>query len=205
MPRKSGVSGSILALVTAALQAPLPAPGAGGLMKGKKRTDRTIRLEGVINATPAEVYRVWTTEEGVKSFFAPKAHIGTKPGDEYTIMFFPQEDPEGLVHGTKGARILEFEPGRRLAFEWVTFAGDEEKGDHAPPYAEPRLRNAFPLPTWVELTFTPVTGETNRTLVRFTHSGFGNGPLWEKSFHWFETAWAGVLRSLKTACEKSAS
>jgi hypothetical protein len=54
-----------------------------------------------------------------------------------------------------------------------------------------------------DLTLDPVEGDPSRTLVRFRHYGFGKGPLWEKSFHWFERAWAGVLGGLKTACEKS--
>ncbi|MDQ6894438.1 MAG: SRPBCC domain-containing protein [Acidobacteriota bacterium] len=202
--RGKRLSGSVLALITAAFLTRGSTPAAGDLMKGKKRTDRTIRLEGVVDAPPSEVYRLWTTEEGVKRFFAPAARIGSRPGEEYTIAFFPDEDPEALVHGTRGARILELVPGKKLSFEWVTFAGDQKRDDHAPPYAEPALRNASPLPTWVELTFDPVEGDPSRTLVRFRHYGFGKGPLWEKSFHWFERAWGGVLGGLKTACEKSA-
>ena len=201
--RGKTLSGSVVALVAAAFLTPGSAPAASGLMKGKKRTDRTIRLEGVVDASPAEVYRLWTTAEGVEKFFAPVARIGSTPGDEYTIAFFPDEDPEGLIYGTRGARILELVPDRKVAFEWVTFAGDEKKGDHAPPYADAALRNASPLPTWVELNFEPVDGDPSRTLVRFRHYGFGKGPLWEKSFVWFGRAWTGVLGELKRSCEKT--
>ena len=195
------LSGSIAALVTAAFLAPASTPGSD-LMKGKRRTDRTIRLEGVVDAPPSEVYRLWTTEEGVRKFFAPSARIGARPGEPYTIAFFPEEDPEGLVYGTRGARILELVPEMKFSFEWVTFAGDEKKGDHAPPHAEASLRNASPLPTWVELTFEPAGDDASKTHVRFRHYGFGKGALWEKSFRWFERAWAGVLRELQAACAK---
>src|SRR5204862_7467491 len=66
------------------------------LMKDKTKTKHTIELEKIVNAPPAEVFKLWTSAEGVKKFFAPGAHIGTKPGVEYTILFFPKEDPEGL-------------------------------------------------------------------------------------------------------------
>ena len=116
------------------------------LMKGKIKTKHTIELEKIVNAPPPEVFKLWTSADGVKKFFAPDAHIGTRPGDEYTILFFPKEDPEGLVHGTKGARILEFVPDKKLAFEWVTFAGDNLKGRNAPPYAPPEKPDvSFPL------------------------------------------------------------
>jgi len=170
------------------------------LMKGKITTTHTIELEKIVNAPPREVFKLWTSADGVKKFFAPDAHIGTRPGDEYTILFFPKEDPEGLVHGTKGARILELVPDKKLAFEWVTFAGDNLKGRNAPPYASPEIRNQDPLPTWVEMTFEEVPGA--RTRIVFRHYGFKDGELWEQSQAWFTRAWSMVLDQLAATLEK---
>ncbi|MDT4967807.1 MAG: hypothetical protein QOJ64_2544 [Acidobacteriota bacterium] len=163
------------------------------IMKGKTKTDHTIMLEKIVDATPAEAFRLWSTAEGVKTFFAPDARIGSKPGDEYTIMFFPADDPQGLVHGTKGARILEMVPGKKLTFEWIVFAADKLKGSHAPPYAAPEIRNEDPLPTWVELTFEPTAD--NKTRIVFRHYGFRDGELWAESYRWFTRAWSGVLEN----------
>src|SRR4051812_42846053 len=129
---------------------------------------------------------MWTTPKGMTGFFAPAAHVVAKPGGPYTVVFFPAEDPEGRVHGTRGAHILAAQPDRFLAFEWVVFAGDRTKGGHAPPYAPPTLRLPKHLPTWVELQFTPAAGGTH---VEFRHYGFGKGPLWDNSRTWFTTAW----------------
>jgi uncharacterized protein YndB with AHSA1/START domain len=170
------------------------------LMQGKVKTDHTIRLEKIVDAPPSEVFKMWTSAKGVKKFFAPDARIGTKPGEEYTILFFPKEDPEGLVHGTKGARILELVPDRKIAFEWITFAGDNLKGPNAPPYASPELRNQSPLPTWVEMTFENSPG--NRTKITFRHYGFQDGELWAKSQSWFTTAWSAVLDQLAATVAK---
>jgi uncharacterized protein YndB with AHSA1/START domain len=170
------------------------------LMKGKIKTKHTIELEKIVNAPPPEVFKLWTSADGVKKFFAPDAHIGMRPGDEYTILFFPKEDPEGLVHGTKGARILEFVPDKKLAFEWVTFAGDNLKGRNAPPCASPEIRNQVPLPTWVEMTFEEVPGA--RTRIVFRHYGFKEGELWEQSQAWFTRAWSMVLDQLAATLEK---
>jgi uncharacterized protein YndB with AHSA1/START domain len=166
------------------------------LMQGKVKTNRTVLLEAIVAASPAEVYRLWTSEEGIKKFFAPAAHIDTSVGGRYQVIFAPSKDPEGDSHGTKGARILKLVPDRELAFEWITFAGDELMGKNAPPYAPPTERNVRPLPTWVELSFDPIEGEPDKTHVRFAHYGFREGEKWEQSYRWFGRAWKGVLDEL---------
>ena len=171
------------------------------LMEGKQKTDRTIFLEATVDAPPAEVFRLWTSEEGIKKFFAPAARVEASVGGPYEIIFAPDKDPEGNSHGTKGARILRLVPGKELAFEWVTFAGDELLGRNAPPYAPAAERNVRPLPTWVELTFEPVKGQPEKTHVRFAHYGFREGEKWEKSHQWFERAWKGVLDELAAYCQ----
>ena len=171
------------------------------LMRGKVKTDHTVFLEAVVAASPAEVYRLWTSEEGIKEFFAPAAHIDTSVGGRYQVIFAPAKDPEGDSHGTKGARILKLVPDRELAFEWITFAGDELMGKNAPPFAPPTERNVQPLPTWVELSFDPVEGEPDKTHVRFAHYGFREGEKWEQSYRWFGRAWKGVLDQLVVYCQ----
>jgi uncharacterized protein YndB with AHSA1/START domain len=170
---------------------------AVALMAGKTKTDRTIRYEVIVEASPDDVYRLWTTREGVQKFFAPDALIEAQPGGRYEIRFSPEKDPEGLSHGTKGARVLQAVPGKTLAFEWITFAADADLGDKAPPIAPPELRNARPLPTWVELSFAP-TGRGTR--VTFAHYGFRRGGLWEGSYDFFKRAWKLVLDQLVQAC-----
>jgi uncharacterized protein YndB with AHSA1/START domain len=195
-------SGAALLAGFCALAGPaLSAPGSD-LMTGKLRTERTIELEVLVDAPPAQVYELWTTEDGIRRFFAPKARIGAHPGEEYTVYFAPDMDPEGLSHGTRGAHLLAMEPGRSLSFEWITFAGDELLGDNGPPMAERSLRDAQPLPTWVELRFEPLDGG-KRTRVIFHHYGFRSGPLWEESYAWFGRAWKGVLDNLKASVSAS--
>jgi uncharacterized protein YndB with AHSA1/START domain len=173
------------------------------LMEGKVKTSHTVNLDAIVDAAPAEVYRLWTSADGVKKFFAPEAKIDAKIGGRYQVIFFPAKDPEGESHGTKGARILDLVPNKRLVFEWITFAGDNLLGNHAPPYAPPSERNAAPLPTWVELSFEPVEGQPKQTHVRFAHYGFRDGEKWEQSYQWFTRAWKGVLDHLTEYCKKS--
>jgi uncharacterized protein YndB with AHSA1/START domain len=166
------------------------------LMAGKFKTDHTIRLEKTVDVPPDRAFRMWATEAGVRSFYAPAARIDPRAGGRYEILFAPDKDPEGLSHGTTGARILKYEPGRALSFEWITFAADASLGVNAPPVVPRVERDEVPLPTWVELEFLPVAGRPGATRVRFAHYGFRKGGRWEESFAWFSKAWAGVLESM---------
>lgn len=165
-------------------------------LPGKHDAGRTIILEADVACSADQSYTMWSTESGVRLFFAPAAHIGTV-GGPYTIIFFPSEDPEGVSHGTAGAHVLAAERGRFFAFEWVVFAGDKLKGDNAPPYAPETLRRPTPLPTWVEIEFTPNKAGTH---VSFAHFGFGDGELWAQSRAWFTRAWGGVLTQMQNEC-----
>ena len=175
------------------------------LMVGKEKTERTILLDAIIAAPPSDVFRLWTSAEGIAKFFAPAARVDAAVGGRYEILFAPAKDPEGISHGTKGARILRMVPNQELAFEWITFAGDESLGRNAPPYAPPAERNVRPLPTWVELTFEPVPGKPGQTHLRFAHYGFREGEKWEASYRWFGRAWKGVLDELTAYCQNRKS
>ena len=75
------------------------------------------------------------------------------------------EDPEGT-------RILVLEPHERFAFTWNA------------PLEQPYVRSQR---TIVMLELEPVG--KNRTLLRFTHSGWGEGPAWDTAFEYFDRAW----------------
>jgi uncharacterized protein YndB with AHSA1/START domain len=197
---------TLAAILLMAGSAPLfSAPDDANLMAGKQKTDRTIFLDAIVAAPPAEVFQLWTSAEGIKKFFAPGARIDAAVGGRYQVIFAPAKDPEGDSHGTKGARILKLVPGKELAFEWVTFAGDELLGRNAPPYAPPAERNVRPLPTWVELTFDAVEGQPEQTHLRFAHYGFREGEKWEQSYRWFGRAWKGVVDELVAYCQNRKS
>ena len=195
----------LLACAVSIFSAPADKPDNANLMAGKQKTDRTILLEATVPASPAEVFRLWTSKEGVAKFFAPDARIDPVTSGRYEILFAPANDPEGNSHGTKGARILKLVRDKELAFEWITFAGDESLGRNAPPYAPPEERNVRPLPTWVELSFEAVEGQPDQTHLRFAHYGFREGAKWEQSYRWFGRAWKGVLDQMVAYCQNRKS
>jgi len=163
---------SITSLV--ALLAAFPALAADA--PPEKTSDQVIRKEVLIDAPPADVYRAWTTSDGLKSFFAPGNNIELTPGGPYEIFFMPTA-PEGQ-RGAEGCKVLSFLPDEMLAFTW-----------NAPP-SIPTIRNSDHK-TQVVILFQPAEG--NKTRVKFEQFGFGDGGEWPKYVTYFTNAWDKVL------------
>jgi uncharacterized protein YndB with AHSA1/START domain len=148
-------------------------------------SDRAVVVEATVDASPAEIFRLWTTADGTKRFFAPDARINARVGGRYEIIFNPAEDPEGARAGTKGATILRFEPDRRLDFQWSVGV----------PGVSWDLK-ASDFQTWVELTLAEAPGDPGRTRVRLVHRGFQSGGSWDAAYDYFGKAWTVVLQRL---------
>lgn len=203
------MTASIVLAASAAVLLPRVGNAGEDLMAGKVDTGRTISLEATVDAPASIVFALWTTEAGIQSFFAPKAVIDPRVGGRYEIAFIPAADPEGESHGTKGARILRFEPDRALSFEWFTFVSRDlsavaPPGASGPPVVPVAVRNARPIPTWVDLSLEPVAGQPGKTHLRLEHRGFKSGPPWDESFEYFWRAWATVLGRLGARCAHGA-
>lgn len=69
-----------------------------------------------IPASIDEVWRAWTTEEGVKTFFAPDCHIELKPGGAYEIFFNPGAPPG--ERGGEGNIVLAYHEPTMFSFTW---------------------------------------------------------------------------------------
>ena len=145
--------------------------------------ERQIRVSVTVAATPEQVWLLWTTDEGVRSFFAPGSHIDLKVDGAYEIFFAPTAPPGR--RGADGMRLLAVEPNRRLASTW-----------NAPedlPYARAQR-------TVVIVEFVPIGRDSTRVTLR--HIGWGSGPEWDTAIRYFETAWNGfVMPSFKHRIE----
>jgi uncharacterized protein YndB with AHSA1/START domain len=132
----------------------------------------------LVEASTEEVWRAWTTLEGVKRFFAPKARLDITPNGAYEILFDPEEAPGR--RGSEGSRVLSFVPNMMLSFTWG-----------APPeFAKSRKE----LAQWVVLLFEPA-GE-RKTLVRLLELGWKQGKEGEQVYRYFDRAWQMVLERL---------
>ncbi len=168
----------------AAVAIALALPAASGPEAG-----RFIVVEATVEASPAEVFRLWTTEEGAKRFFAPDARIDAHEGGRYEIIFDPASDPEGARAGTRGAKILRFEPDRRLDFQWSVGVPDVTWDLKATDFE-----------THVEVSLEPVAGDAGKTRVRLVHAGFRRGGSWEAAYDFFARSWQLVLERLAAYC-----
>src|SRR5262252_4727510 len=139
--------------------------------------ERALHKEAVVKAPIEEVWKAWTTTEGIKTFFAPDAHVEARPDGPFEIYMNPYAEPG--MKGADGMRFLALQPPKMLSYTW-----------NAPP----SLPEARAQRTVVILRFTPVEGGTRVTL---THVGWGDGGEWDKAYAYFDKAWDRVLSSLQ--------
>ena len=138
-----------------------------------------ISVVRVIAAPVADVWKAWTTPEGIESFFAPKAaRVEPRPGGAFEL-WFGVNLPEGS-RGSEGCLFHSVTPMEQLVFQW-----------NAPPTI-PAIR---PLRTLVYLDFKPLDG--NRTELTLRNFGYGQGDDWQKSRAYFERAWNAVMDNLQ--------
>ena len=140
--------------------------------------ERALVKLATITAPVDEVWKAWTTTEGIQSFFAPDARIEARPGGAFEVYFNPYAKP-----GLKGADDIVFlalQEKRMLSFTW-----------NAPPHlAEVRGQR-----TSVTVRLKPA-GE-GATELRLTHTGWGDGGQWDQAHAYFDKAWTSVLANLE--------
>jgi len=174
----AGASLNALALLLFALYAVAPAHAARA-----PDHDRVIDVERVIDAPVADVWKAWTTSEGLESFMAPQARVELRVGGAFEPSFDPAAS-KGL-RGAEGCRVLSYLPEKMLSFSW-----------NAPPQF-PDVRRKR---THVVLTFEPAGDERTRLALR--HLGWPAaagenatdlGRAWDQVFAYFSSAWPAVL------------
>ncbi len=151
----------------AALAAPSPSP-------------RAVVIARDYAATPAQIWPLFTSTEGITSWLVDSARIELRLGGAYELHFMA-EAAEG-TRGSEGCRVLSFVPERMLSFTW-----------NAPPMFPQRSQH-----TWVVLELDPSWQGTH---LRLTHlgwpeAGFTDGSEWPEIFAYFERAWSGVFDAL---------
>ena len=132
-----------------------------------------------INAPVADVWKAWTTTDGIESFFAPKAaKVEPWVGGAFEL-WFGVDQPEGS-RGSENCKFHSVKPMEQLVFEW-----------NAPPTI-PAIR---PLRTLVYLDFKPLPD--NKTEVTLRNFGYGVGEEWDKTKAYFSRAWPAVMANLE--------
>lgn len=143
-------------------------------------SDRRIDKCAIVYAPLAEVWKTWTTKEGL-SFIAEDAKIELRVGGAYE-WYFSKDAPEGQ-RGGEGCKVLSFVPQQQISFSW-----------NAPPTI-PALRDAG-AKTQVCISFRSITDE--QTMILLSQHGLGEGKDWDDYYIYFQNAWSVVM----LACEE---
>jgi uncharacterized protein YndB with AHSA1/START domain len=145
--------------------------------------EKIVNLFIRINAPLDSVWSRWSSEKGIRKFFAPACNYELKTFGKLDILFAPQA-PAGQ-RGAEDNLILAVEEKKMVSFTW----------DAPPQYPEIRKQR-----TLVTVRFYPTT--VNQTLVTLSQTGWGQGENWETVRTYFNNAWAGfVLPNLKYSLE----
>jgi uncharacterized protein YndB with AHSA1/START domain len=140
----------------------------GGAMQ---QQEKMIYLTEIIPAPRSDVWKAWTTKEGITSFFAPECDIEIVPDGKFEIYFVPAA--EYGSKGSEGCKVLAVDEERMLSFTW-----------NAPP-SFPDLRFQH---TSVVVRFEDAPEK--QTKITLIHTGWGVSGDWEKVYDYFEAAWA---------------
>ena len=130
---------------------------------------KILRKETVTSTPITDVWNIWTTNEGVTSFLAPKANIKLEDQGTYEIFF----NPEAALgfRGTEGCKILGVNQQSLLSVEWR---------------APPQFPNVRRLKTRVDIYFERAEALTK---VRVEHTGWQWGEEWDEAHEFFDHQW----------------
>jgi uncharacterized protein YndB with AHSA1/START domain len=143
--------------------------------------ERAINEKITVKANVDEVWKAWTTAEGIRTFFAPDAKVELRVDGPFQIYMNPFAPP-----GEKGADdmiFLAIQDKKMISFTW-----------NAPPsLAEVRKQR-----TVVIVRFA-ARGDV-LTDVTIHHTGWGEPAAdneWGKAYDYFARSWPNVLKNLK--------
>jgi uncharacterized protein YndB with AHSA1/START domain/predicted enzyme related to lactoylglutathione lyase len=151
-------------------------------------SDRVIEKSCEVGLSISELWRLWTTGEGMAEWWVEENNIELRVGGPYELYMLP-DAPDGN-RGSDGCRILSFLPKKMLSFTW-----------NAPPnLTHTRVRH-----THVVLQFEEL-GDA-RSAVALSHLGWptsqaGRHEEWEATYAYFDDAWETVLDMLLEFVER---
>ena len=168
------MNGRLIFLLYCALMLSACAPTAPSV-------ERAINEKITVKAGVDEVWKAWTTTDGIKTFFAPDANVKLRVDGPFQIFINPLAEPG--MKGADDSRIIGFQNKKMLSFTW-----------NAPP----SLPQARKQRTVVIVRF--IARGDALTDVSVHHVGWGDGNdgvEWDKTFDYFSKTWPNVLKNLK--------
>lgn len=138
-----------------------------------------LEFHANVAATPEQAWEVWSTTEGLQSFFGPKVIFEPEPMGNFAIHWAPDNEPGS--RGAEDLHIMAFEPDHmRLAFTWSA----------PPPWPATRNQRAM-----AEIRIS--ANEDGTALVSLYHYGWGQGKDWEEVRAYFADAWKIIFARMQ--------
>ncbi len=146
---------------------------------------KVLRHEIIVNADQADVWRAFTTSEGLRSFAAPVAQIDLRIGGTWESSYNPDArigDPNNIQN-----EVLSFLPMEMLS----------TRIKRTPPgFPHPELGKQL----WTVLQFFDLGNRQVKVVGSML--GWQDGPDWEPIYALFERGNASVLEALREALER---
>jgi uncharacterized protein YndB with AHSA1/START domain len=134
-------------------------------------SDKELMIEVMVPASRAEVWKAFTTSDGLSTWLTPGATVELRVGGEWTARF-----PGG---STGGGTILSFVPEKELVLSALA------------PEKFPTVRATR---TMVKFEFES-RGDTE-TLVKLTQTGWKDGKEWDQAYEYLTAGNAELLATL---------
>ena len=165
-------------IVAAAMAAPRlePVRSAVAATRPDSGTGKMLRVEVTVPATRAEVWKAFSTSEGLSTWLAPNAVVDLRPGGDW-IVRFPGHSA-GVPGSSAGGTIVSFVPLKEI----VLSALAPEK---FPTVRAQRTTAKFEL-----------EDHGKGTLVRLTQTGWKDGDEWDRAYEYLTAGNAELLATL---------
>ena len=132
--------------------------------------EQALVIEVTVPAPIGEVWKAFTTSEGLSTWLTPNAVVDLREGGEWTAHF-----PGG---STGGGTILSFVPQKELVISALA-------PDKFPAVRAARTRAKFSF-----------EAKGDATVVRLTQTGWKDGAEWEKAYEYLTVGNAQLLATL---------
>ena len=147
-----------------------PAVAQSELAAAVHEPPRQLVIELEVPAPVSEVWKAFSTSEGLSTWLFPHATVDLKPGGDWLVHF-----PGG---STGGGTIVSFVPEKELVIDALA-------PDKFPQVREARTRAVF--------QFEP---RGNSTVIRLTQSGWKTGDEWTRAYEYLAAGNAQLLATL---------
>ena len=154
---------------TALLAAAIVAPKFAAA-HSRSESENMLRVEITVPASRSEVWKAFSTSEGLSTWLAPNSVVDLKPGGDWMVHF-----PGG---STGGGTIVGFVPQKEIVISALA-------PDKFPTVRAQRTTARFEL-----------EDHGTGTLVRLTQTGWKDGDEWDRAYEYLTAGNAQLLATL---------